>query len=96
MNEIPLFLIMVSSSVYTLFTLFLNLFSTHLAQYYAAKLAIARGPRTKETNEYLSHLLDALETVRKKIWIIFVFFFFNATFYSKKRRLARMKPLQMI
>lgn len=34
-----------------------------LAQYYAAKLAIAKGPRTKETNEYLSHLLDALETV---------------------------------
>lgn len=34
-----------------------------VAQYYAAKLAIAKGPRTKETNEYLSHLLDALETV---------------------------------
>lgn len=34
-----------------------------IAQYYAAKLAIARGPRTKETTDYLSHLLDALETV---------------------------------
>lgn len=40
-----------------------------IAQYYAAKLAIAKGPRTKETNEYLSHLLDALEKVRN------VFFF---------------------
>ncbi|KAI7888800.1 Vta1 like-domain-containing protein [Mucor mucedo] len=40
---------------------------SYYAQYYAAKLAIARGPRTKETNEYLSHLLDALETQKKTI-----------------------------
>lgn len=40
---------------------------SYYAQYYAAKLAIARGPRTKETTDYLSHLLDALETQKQAI-----------------------------
>ncbi|KAI9477983.1 MAG: Vta1 like-domain-containing protein [Benjaminiella poitrasii] len=40
---------------------------SYYAQYYAAKLAIARGPRTKETNLYLSHLLDLLETQKSNI-----------------------------
>ncbi|RCH90170.1 hypothetical protein CU097_011928 [Rhizopus azygosporus] len=39
----------------------------YYAQYYAAKLAISRGPRTKETNEYLSHLLESLETQKKSL-----------------------------
>ncbi|KAG1234079.1 hypothetical protein G6F68_002826 [Rhizopus microsporus] len=39
----------------------------YYAQYYAAKLAISRGPRTKETNEYLSHLLESLETQKKNL-----------------------------
>ena len=34
------------------------------AQYYAAKLAMAKGPRTKETKEYLFRLLDTLEAVK--------------------------------
>ncbi|KAI9268391.1 Vta1 like-domain-containing protein [Helicostylum pulchrum] len=40
---------------------------SYYAQYYAAKLAISRGPRNKETNEYLTHLLDALENQKKTI-----------------------------
>ncbi|KAI9359469.1 Vta1 like-domain-containing protein [Pilaira anomala] len=40
---------------------------SYYAQYYAAKLAIAKGPRNKETNEYLTHLLDALENQKKSI-----------------------------
>ncbi|KAI8984716.1 Vta1 like-domain-containing protein [Mycotypha africana] len=40
---------------------------SYYARYYAAKLAIARGPRTKETNAYLSDLLDALETQKQDI-----------------------------
>lgn len=34
-----------------------------IAQYYAATLAISRGPKNKETNTYLSQLLDQLEQV---------------------------------
>ncbi|KAI8062837.1 Vta1 like-domain-containing protein [Gilbertella persicaria] len=40
---------------------------SYYAQYYAAKLAMAKGPRTKETKEYLFHLLDALEEQKKTI-----------------------------
>ncbi|KAI8373404.1 Vta1 like-domain-containing protein, partial [Choanephora cucurbitarum] len=40
---------------------------SYYAQYYAAKLAMAKGPRTKETKEYLFHLLDALEAQKKTI-----------------------------
>ncbi|KAG1139387.1 hypothetical protein G6F38_009870 [Rhizopus arrhizus] len=39
----------------------------YYAQYYAAKLAINKGSRTKETNVYLSHLLDSLENTEAKI-----------------------------
>lgn len=35
----------------------------YIAQYYAATLAISRGPKNKETNAYLSQLLDQLEQV---------------------------------
>ncbi|KAI9312763.1 hypothetical protein BX666DRAFT_1865814 [Dichotomocladium elegans] len=36
----------------------------YYAQYYAAKLAISRGPSNKEVNSYLSHLLDNLEKMK--------------------------------
>ncbi|KAI9278037.1 Vta1 like-domain-containing protein [Sporodiniella umbellata] len=39
----------------------------YYAQFYAARLALSKGPRTKETNEYLSHLLDSLEAQKKTI-----------------------------
>lgn len=39
----------------------------YYAQYYAAKLAINKGSRTKETNLYLSHLLDSLENQKKSM-----------------------------
>ncbi|KAG1153476.1 hypothetical protein G6F37_010328 [Rhizopus arrhizus] len=39
----------------------------YYAQYYAAKLAINKGSRTKETNVYLSHLLDSLENQKKSM-----------------------------
>ncbi|OAD80763.1 hypothetical protein PHYBLDRAFT_104637 [Phycomyces blakesleeanus NRRL 1555(-)] len=37
---------------------------SYYAQYYAVKLAIARGPNNKDTNAYLSHLLDSLEKLK--------------------------------
>ncbi|KAI8985960.1 Vta1 like-domain-containing protein [Pilobolus umbonatus] len=40
---------------------------SYYAQYYAAKLAISRGPRNKETNDYLSQLLDNLENLKNSI-----------------------------
>lgn len=40
---------------------------SYYAQYYAARLAISRGPRTSQTNEYLSHLLDSLENQKQSM-----------------------------
>ena len=37
--------------------------SFYIAQYYAVKMAISKGPSNKETNAYLSQLLDKLEQV---------------------------------
>ncbi|KAI7884174.1 DUF605-domain-containing protein, partial [Lichtheimia hyalospora FSU 10163] len=37
---------------------------SYYAQYYAATLAISRGPKNKETNTYLSQLLDQLEQTK--------------------------------
>ncbi|KAI7848883.1 Vta1 like-domain-containing protein [Circinella umbellata] len=37
---------------------------SYYAQYYAVKMAISKGPSNKETNAYLSQLLDRLEQVK--------------------------------
>ncbi|KAI9492028.1 Vta1 like-domain-containing protein [Zychaea mexicana] len=37
---------------------------SYYAQYYAVKMAISKGPSNKETNAYLSQLLDKLEQVK--------------------------------